>query len=169
MKVAQLPFEKTGFFSKTMLDYLAKKESIKPFYHNYPDLVGFRNQLEEKEKSFNLEPRNVLSKSLEKQYQGFDLSEATQNNIKLLKQKNTFTVTTGHQLNLFTGPLYWSLLGSIRFTGQVTPREIAKVPHQEIGKTFQLLAHFETLCVLEPRRSGTQHCCISGYDASSRR
>ena len=107
MKVAQLPFEKTGFFSKTMLDYLAKKESIKPFYHNYPDLVGFRNQLEKKEKSFNLESRNVLSKSLEKQYQGFDLSEATQNNIKLLKQKNTFTVTTGHQLNLFTGPLYF--------------------------------------------------------------
>ena len=107
MKIAQLPFEKTGFFSKTMLDYLAKKESIKPFYHNYPDLVGFRNQLEEKEKSFNLESRNVLSKSLEKQYQGFDLSEATQNNIKLLKQKNTFTVTTGHQLNLFTGPLYF--------------------------------------------------------------
>ena len=107
MKVAQLPFEKTGFFSKTMLDYLAKKESIKPFYHNYPDLVGFKNQLEEKEKSFNLESRNVLSKSLEKQYQGFDLSEATQNNIKLLKQKNTFTVTTGHQLNLFTGPLYF--------------------------------------------------------------
>jgi bacillithiol biosynthesis cysteine-adding enzyme BshC len=107
MKVAQLPFEKTGCFSKTMLDYLAKKESIKPFYHNYPDLVGFRNQLEEKEKSFNLESRNVLSKSLEKQYQGFDLSEATQNNIKLLKQKNTFTVTTGHQLNLFTGPLYF--------------------------------------------------------------
>ena len=107
MKVAQLPFEKTGFFSKTVLDYLAKKESIKPFYHNYPDLVGFRNQLEEKEKSFNLESRNVLSKSLEKQYQGFDLSEATQNNIKLLKQKNTFTVTTGHQLNLFTGPLYF--------------------------------------------------------------
>ena len=107
MKVAQLPFEKTGFFSKTMLDYLAKKESIKPFYHNYPDLVGFKNQLEEKEKSFNLESRNVLSKSLEKQYQSFDLSEATQNNIKLLKQKNTFTVTTGHQLNLFTGPLYF--------------------------------------------------------------
>ena len=107
MKIAQLPFEKTGFFSKIMLDYLAKKESIQPFYHNYPDLVGFKNQLEEKEKSFNLESRNVLSKSLEKQYQGFDLSEATQNNIKLLKQKNTFTVTTGHQLNLFTGPLYF--------------------------------------------------------------
>ena len=107
MKVAQLPFEKTGFFSKTMLDYLAQKESIQPFYHNYPNIVGFKNQIEEKEKSFALQSRNTLSHSLEKQYEGFDLSEATQKNITLLKQKNTFTVTTGHQLNLFTGPLYF--------------------------------------------------------------
>ena len=107
MKVAQLPFEKTGFFSKTMLDYLAQKESIQPFYDNYPNIVGFKNQLDEKEKSFKLQSRNILSESLEKQYESFDLSEATQNNIALLKQKNTFTVTTGHQLNLFTGPLYF--------------------------------------------------------------
>jgi bacillithiol biosynthesis cysteine-adding enzyme BshC len=107
MKVTQLPFEKTGFFSRTMLDYLAQKESIQPFYHNSPNLVGFKNQLEEKEKSFNLYSRDVLSQSLEKQYEGFDLSEETQNHISLLNQKNTFTVTTGHQLNLFTGPLYF--------------------------------------------------------------
>ena len=86
MKVAQLPFEKTGFFSKTMLDYLAQKESIQPFYDNYPNIVGFKNQLDEKEKSFKLQSRNILSESLEKQYESFDLSEATQNNIALLKQ-----------------------------------------------------------------------------------
>ncbi|TDA74551.1 bacillithiol biosynthesis BshC, partial [Halomonas marinisediminis] len=34
-------------------------------------------------------------------------SELTQKNIQLLKEENTFTVTTGHQLNLFTGPLYF--------------------------------------------------------------
>ena len=124
MKVAQLPFEKTGFFSKTMLDYLAKKESIKPFYHNYPDLVGFRNQLEEKEKSFNLESRNVLSKSLEKQYQGFEISEATKNNINSLLSDHTFTVTTGHQLNLFTGPLYflYKIISAINLSEQLNKK-----------------------------------------------
>jgi uncharacterized protein YllA (UPF0747 family) len=33
--------------------------------------------------------------------------ETTLNNIKLLNNLNTFTITTGHQLNLFTGPLYF--------------------------------------------------------------
>ncbi|HBS12012.1 MAG TPA: bacillithiol biosynthesis cysteine-adding enzyme BshC, partial [Flavobacteriaceae bacterium] len=28
-------------------------------------------------------------------------------NIQSLLSKNTFTITTGHQLNLFTGPLYF--------------------------------------------------------------
>ncbi len=31
----------------------------------------------------------------------------TSGNIQLLKDANTFTITTGHQLNLFTGPLYF--------------------------------------------------------------
>ncbi len=95
MKVAQLPFEKTGFFSKTMLDYLAKKESIQSFYNNYPDLIGFKNQLEEKEKSFNLESRNILSNSLEKQYQGFDVSEATKKILHYYNRKTHLRLLPG--------------------------------------------------------------------------
>ncbi len=49
MKVTQIPFQKTGFFSKTMADYLEQKATINPFYHNYPDLNGFQKQLEEKD------------------------------------------------------------------------------------------------------------------------
>ena len=107
MKVTQLPFGKTGFFSKTMLDYLEQKETIRPFYHNFPNLEGFQNQLAEKEESFPQNARTVLTEALDKQYKGFDVSTKTQENIWLLKQQNTFTVTTGHQLNLFTGPLYF--------------------------------------------------------------
>jgi bacillithiol synthase len=107
MKIAQLPFEKTGFFSKTMLDYLAQKESIQPFYHHSPNLEGFRKQLKEKETSFSPTSRILLSECLKKQYQGFDISEKTKEHIEIIKQANTFTVTTGHQLNLFSGPLYF--------------------------------------------------------------
>ncbi|WP_343329414.1 bacillithiol biosynthesis cysteine-adding enzyme BshC [Polaribacter staleyi] len=107
MKVTQIPFKKTGFFSATMLDYLEKKEAIQPFYNNFPDITGFHNQIEEKQKSFRLQSRLVLVDALKKQYQGFNVSEKTNEYIESLKHQNTFTVTTGHQLNLFTGPLYF--------------------------------------------------------------
>ena len=107
MKVTHIPFKNTGFFSKTMIDYLEKNELLKPFYNNFPDLDGFKNQIKEKQESFKTNSRIVLSEALKKQYNSFKISEATQNNIELLNHDNTFTITTGHQLNLFTGPLYF--------------------------------------------------------------
>lgn len=44
---------------------------------------------------------------LEKQYAKIKAPDAVANNIRSLGDKNTFTVTTGHQLNLCTGPLYF--------------------------------------------------------------
>ncbi len=107
MKTTQIQFQKTGFFSKTMVDYLEQKESIKPFYNNSPDINGFKKQIEEKEQSFPKEHRKVLVAALQNQYTAIEVSEETQSNIESLIHTNTFTVTTGHQLNLFTGPLYF--------------------------------------------------------------
>ena len=107
MKVTQIPFKKTGFFSDMMIDYLDENSRLKPFYNNFPNTKGFYNQIEEKKKSFRLQNRIVLSDALKNQYKGFAISDKTQENIDLLKKQNTFTVTTGHQLNLFTGPLYF--------------------------------------------------------------
>ena len=45
MKVTQIPFKNTGFFSKTIIDYLEQKETIQPFYNNFPDITGFHNQI----------------------------------------------------------------------------------------------------------------------------
>ena len=41
-KNSTVPFQKIGYFSKTICDYLDKKETITPFYNNYPDLKGFK-------------------------------------------------------------------------------------------------------------------------------
>ena len=43
---------------------------------------------------------------LQKQYAGLELSEKASTNIQSLLNENTFTVTTAHQPNIFTGPLY---------------------------------------------------------------
>jgi bacillithiol biosynthesis cysteine-adding enzyme BshC len=107
MKVTQIPFKKTGFFSKTMVDYLDQKKTIQPFYNNYPTIEGFQHQIDEKQKSFSKASRLVLTDALKKQYKDFKVSEKTYENIVALASENTFTITTGHQLNLFTGPLYF--------------------------------------------------------------
>jgi bacillithiol biosynthesis cysteine-adding enzyme BshC len=90
----------TGAFPKLFLDYISKKTSLEDFYGNFPDLDGFKNQLNSA--SFSVEKRTVLVDTLKKQYK--DLSNIP--DIDLLLDPKTFTVTTGHQLNIFTGPLY---------------------------------------------------------------
>ena len=103
----QIPFSKTGYFSDIICDYLDENDKIKPFYSNFPNISGFKKQIETKRLSVAEESRTILVNSLENQYQNVEASELTKQNIQLLKNKNTFTVTTGHQLNLFTGPLYF--------------------------------------------------------------
>ena len=107
MKATKIPFKETGFFSKIITDYLDKKEQTKSFYNNFPDESGFKNQIETKQQSFDVSTRKVLVNALQEQYKGFVISELTKTNIAQLSSENTFTITTGHQLNLFTGPLYF--------------------------------------------------------------
>src|SRR5688572_9549068 len=97
----------TRAFSPFFLDYIEQKESLKPFYNRYPSLENFKEQIAEKSLSYPLAHREILSEVLIKQYDGLTLSRATSENIGLLKREKTFTVTTGHQLNIFTGPLYF--------------------------------------------------------------
>lgn len=105
MNKQSVAYHKTGYFSNLMLDYISGKETIQPFYNNSHTIEGYKKQLEEKQ--FSDENRNVLVSSLNQQYQGLNLTSSVQQNIENLKQNTTYTVTTGHQLNLFTGPLYF--------------------------------------------------------------
>jgi bacillithiol biosynthesis cysteine-adding enzyme BshC len=97
--------ECTGQFSPLFLDYIRQKPELRAYYNQYPALENFESLI--KEKDFSIEKREVLSAVLNKQYEGLDLEAITKSQIKALKDAKTFTVTTGHQLNLFTGPLYF--------------------------------------------------------------
>lgn len=102
-----LPIPETYAFSKLMCDYVGGDENPRPFFHRYPSVENFKAQLEEKGKSFTKEDRKRLVKQLREQYRCCEASNATLENIESLNDPNTFTITTGHQLNLFTGPLYF--------------------------------------------------------------
>lgn len=109
MSIDSVSFQKTGCFSSLICDYLNENSELKSFYNRFPKLENFKEQIEEKSHSklVSKMSRNVLVDSLKKQYQNLNASEATLKNIDSLNADNTFTVTTGHQLNLFTGPLYF--------------------------------------------------------------
>jgi bacillithiol biosynthesis cysteine-adding enzyme BshC len=70
-------------------------------------LSKFEQQLALKKQQFSSENRKVLQNALQKQYKNTNTSEAVLNNLNALAQSNTFTLTTGHQLCLMTGPLYF--------------------------------------------------------------
>ena len=120
-KTSTIPFCETGFFSKIMCDYLGQESAIKQFYVEFPDIKGFKKQLKIKQNSICAAMRTTLVNSLKKQYTNIKASEKTSNNIQSLLQENTFTITTGHQLNLFTGPLYflYKIISTINLTEQL--------------------------------------------------
>ena len=107
MPTHSIPYKDTGYFTKLICDYLDESGAIKPFYNRFPSLKNFKHQIEEEQKSFNEEKRHLLAKRIMYQYGDNRISQSTLSNIDLLKENTTFTITTGHQLNLFTGPLYF--------------------------------------------------------------
>ncbi|TYZ13484.1 bacillithiol biosynthesis cysteine-adding enzyme BshC [Hymenobacter lutimineralis] len=108
MSVTTLRYADTGAFSPLLIDYLARHEALAPFYHRFPALEEFAAQLEEKRSSYAAEARQRLVTDLRRQYAALnEVHPAVQANLDLLEKETTFTITTGHQLNLFTGPLYF--------------------------------------------------------------
>ena len=110
-------FSSTGSLSKIVSDYLSGQDQVKPFYSFFPDQKGFAEVI--KRRNLSAEKRNVLVEVLREQ--NSNASDETLNNINLLAEEKTFTVTTGHQLNLFTGPLYfiYKIISAIKLSRQL--------------------------------------------------
>ncbi len=102
---SHISYKETGFFSKIVTDFLAQAPQLQPFYEHEVSLKGILQSIEARKK-FNTN-RKVLVEQLTKQYEGLPLTELQKQNIQSLLNENTFTVTTAHQPNIFTGPLYF--------------------------------------------------------------
>ena len=95
------------YTNRLTMDYLDQKTALKEFYGEFPDIGSFKDQINRKKEQYSHEQRELLVKHLEVQYHNVPTSKEVKENISLLKKSNAYTVTTGHQLNLFTGPLYF--------------------------------------------------------------
>lgn len=105
MKIKTLPLAQTGLFGALLRDYLGESPKLKAFYTHPPSLEGISAAMPEH--SLGSDERRRLHDALLSQYAGQDYSQATRDNIRSLLHENTFTITTGHQLNIFTGPLFF--------------------------------------------------------------
>jgi bacillithiol biosynthesis cysteine-adding enzyme BshC len=102
-----ISFRNTAYVSKLICDYVENRAELKSLYNRFPTIVNFKAQFEAKQSTFSSDKRAVLVKTLTAQYSQFQTTALTTKVIKSLENKNTFTVTTGHQLNLMGGPLYF--------------------------------------------------------------
>lgn len=100
-----LPIKKE-LFSSLMYDYLSRHEGLKEFYSFYPDKDGFKNAIQQIA-SFTCDRRLLVSEIKKQNELVTNTSEKSKANLELLLNENTYTITTGHQLCLFTGPLYF--------------------------------------------------------------
>jgi len=107
MQLHKIDLADTHSFNSFFLNYISQKDSLKTFYHRFPILENFKAQIIEKTNSFPSSNREILVKELTKQYQGIKNSDRVAENLRSLLDSRTFTITTGHQLNIFTGPLYF--------------------------------------------------------------
>ena len=98
-----ISYEQTGYFSKLVIDYLNNVPQLQPFYNFSPSIEGFQQSINQRK---NFQHRKILVETLEQQYESFNVHEKVNANLQSLLNENTFTVTTAHQPNIFTGPLY---------------------------------------------------------------
>ncbi len=112
--------ECTGQFSPFFIDYVNKKPRLSTFYNYFPNLGNFKYLIDER--NFDQQKRKVLQEVLQEQYSAFPQADAIHGQIAKIGDKNTFTVTTGHQLNLCTGPLYfiYKIITTINLAKQLT-------------------------------------------------
>jgi len=123
MDAACISYKETGYFSQTVTDYLEDKPELRPFYSYRPDWDGFKSLLQNKKV---VADRSLLASVLTGQYQAISPltahhSPLVQTNIDLLQSDSTYTITTGHQLNIFAGPLYfiYKIVTAIKLASQL--------------------------------------------------
>lgn len=103
--INKISFNDIESIPQLVKDFLNQK--IEGFENNTFSLDHFRQQIHLKKDSFTSEKRSILADVFEAQLETLSLSSEQKENLENLKQPNTFTITTGHQLNLFSGPVFF--------------------------------------------------------------
>jgi bacillithiol synthase len=100
----RLIYRPDSLLPKLVCDYLHNRPELSEFHSGLPSLEALIEFASDREPG--MESRQRLADTLERQYAGSTLHPEVARNIQALRKTGTFTVTTGHQLCLATGPLF---------------------------------------------------------------
>ena len=100
-------YKTTQTLPRLLQEVLGNNPELDKFYTAPTTLENFSSQMTTKSAQFSIENRTVLADCLHQQYNSLNPNTSTTARIDSLKNVTTFTVTTGHQLNLMGGPLYF--------------------------------------------------------------
>jgi bacillithiol synthase len=119
---SSIPFKGLPWFSKIIVDYLEEADELKSFYEYPVSFAGIEAALM-KRKTVRTD-RETLVTALKSQYEKVTISAAVKSNIDSLRQETTFTITTAHQPNIFTGYLYffYKILHTIKLASSLNLR-----------------------------------------------
>ncbi len=126
--MTQLQHHEIGILPQIILDYLNAKKELTPFVDDFPQKVNWQEKAQLR--GFPREHRQVLHNTLIEQYSAHDrLSSYRKKNIDLLLEEDVFTVCTGHQLNLFTGPafFFYKVISTIKLAQHLEAEHGVKV------------------------------------------
>lgn len=103
MKEQSIPFQNVSLYRPLIESYLRKEKKIKPLVNYFFDEDSISSFIKQRNE-FPLN-RELLFDVISEQYKRDDLQSPPI--LESIREKNTYTVTTGHQLSLLGGPLFF--------------------------------------------------------------
>ena len=100
----EIPFQKSGLYTSLIEDYLRQKDSVKPLVHHFFNENTVLDFIKQRQK--HTVDRDILHDVIEIQYKSANIIPPE--SLTKLKKESTFTITTGHQLSLLGGPMFFT-------------------------------------------------------------
>ncbi|MCT4663958.1 MAG: bacillithiol biosynthesis cysteine-adding enzyme BshC [Flavobacteriales bacterium] len=105
MKTHCVSYNHFPILSPIIKDLVEENDQLKPFIRDFASVESLLHYAENR--TFSNEQRVRLYEVLKNQNQHINLLPIQQNHIEQLRNSQTFTICTGHQLCFFTGPAYF--------------------------------------------------------------
>ena len=100
-----LPLAKSGLLSPLMHALALRDDRLREVMGKMPDASGWAAAARSR-KTFPGFPQ-MVGKAMRHQHAGLEFTQAQERNLKDLEEGRAFTVTTGHQLSVLGGPLFF--------------------------------------------------------------